>query len=210
MFISDGIWSDFPEPEDVSLLSKHLAKCSPPKVSQPIETSAQTNLHSLTGLSSSPPSNNNQISAHQALQSQLQSDYLGSQQSNYPSIQASLLNGSQNSIQYGSHNGSYNDTINGHQNQSHNGSHNMTSSKPYGTTSCKPHNTNSSKPPNATSAKLHGCLKTQNNSHQGSQSGRTNMDHEYHEISDEEEAAALEVSLRSKQFLDTAFIWCFF
>lgn len=175
----DGSWSDFPDPEDVPPLSKHLAKYSPPKVSQSIQASTQANLHSLAVLPSSPPSNNtHQSSAHHSVQTQMNSDYLRCQQNNYPSIQASLISGSQNTSQYGTHNESYNSAVNGNCNQTHNGSHNVTSSKS--------HNT---------SSKPHGSVKTQSNSHHGThQSGRTNMDHEYHEISDEEEVASLEVS----------------
>ncbi|XP_026280289.1 activated Cdc42 kinase-like isoform X4 [Frankliniella occidentalis] len=172
----DGSWSDFPDTEDVPPMSKHLAKYSPPRITQPLHTPAPSNMHSLmygSSLSSSPPASN----LHQnnvSLSSYGKPDQLGSQQSSH----ASPINGIQNACHYEPHISSHH-VQNGNSIRSLNGNHNGVIS---GT-----HNGHL----NGGASKSHGSGKSHNGAHQ-SQSGRSNMDHEYHEISDEEEVACME------------------
>ncbi|KAK3912588.1 Activated Cdc42 kinase-like [Frankliniella fusca] len=170
----DVSWSDFPDAEDVPPMSKHLAKYSPPRITQPSYNPAPSNLQSLNygpSLSSSPPASN----LHQnnvSVASHGKPDQLGSQQASY----TSSVNGIQNGGQYGPHHTSHH-RLNGNSIRSSNGAHNGLSGTHNGLL-------------NGASSKSHSSGKSHNGAHGGQ--GRSNMDHEYHEISDEEEAACLE------------------
>ncbi|KAJ1528736.1 hypothetical protein ONE63_007126 [Megalurothrips usitatus] len=171
----DGSWSDFPDSEDVPPLSKHLAKYSPPKITQPIQTPAQSSLHSFVyGSSCSPPTNTSTITntSTLTLQSQGKADQFGSESASH-----SPINGAQHLAHYGGYNLPHHGAQNGHHNRTVNGNHH---SSVNGTQS-------------GTSSKTHSSNKAHGNSHHGNgQSGRSNMDHEYHEISDEEEVVVQE------------------
>ncbi|XP_034238615.1 activated Cdc42 kinase-like isoform X4 [Thrips palmi] len=159
----DGSWSDFPDSEDVPPMSKHLAKYSPPKISHPVQTPVQSGLQSFayeSSLSSSPPAaNTDQFGALH------KSDHASNQHSNQ---MISVSSGGPNISHYGSKQTAHH--------RAHNGTHNRSTNKVHS------ENTNGIQ----NSAKLqkgHGS-----SSHHGSNQSGQNMAHEYHEISDEEEA----------------------
>lgn len=152
-------------------MSKHLAKYSPPKISHPVQTPVQSGLPSFayeSSLSSSPPAaNKDQINSVHKL------EHTSGQHSNQ---MISVASGGQNVPHYGSKQSAHHRT--------QNGTHNRSTNKTYGESASGIQ----------TTAKLHKSHG--GNSHQGSSQSGQNMAHEYHEISDEEEAVAnLDVSI---------------
>lgn len=146
-------------------MSKHLAKYSPPNISHPVQTPVQSSLQSFayeSSLSNSPPAtNSDQISSIH------KSDHVSSQHSNQ---MISVVSGGQNSSHYGTKQTSHH--------RAQNGTNNRSSNKTHSESTIGIQN----------SVKLHKGHG--GNSHHGSSQSGQNMAHEYHEISDEEEAAA--------------------